>query len=155
MHDTLPAGKRTGGVLRLFIIGMLTIATTLEVNLIVRALAFAVWPLSPVFLPLQIGAISAFTVILVGGGVLVYAVVTRFSKRPAHTYITIALLALLLSLIPPILLAFHPDPGALPGVTPLAASLLIILHSIDALIVLTLLLLLAPSKGRAAKEDIQ
>lgn len=154
MQDTLPTVKRTGGALRLFMIGMLTIATTLVVNLVVRALAFAIWPISPVFLPLQIGPISGFTIVLVGGGVLVYAGVTRFSKRPARMYTTIALLALLFSLVPPTMLAFNPDPRALPGATPLAASMLIVLHIIDAVIVITLLIRLAPSKGRAAKEDI-
>lgn len=155
MQDTLPTEKRTGGALRFFMIGMLTIATTLVVNLVVRALAFAIWPISPVFLSLQIGAISGFTIVLVGGGVLVYAGVTRFSKHPARTYTTIALLALLFSLVPPVLLVFHPDPRALPGDTPLAASMLMVLHIIDAVIVIVLLIRLAPSSGRAAKEDIQ
>ena len=154
MQDTLPTEKKAGGALRLFMIGVLTIATTLGVNLAVRMLAFASLPISPVFLPLQIGAISGFTIVLVGGGVLVYAGITRFSRHPARTYTTIALLALLFSLIPPVLLVFHPDPRALPGVTPLAASILMVLHIIDALIVITLLTRLAPSRGRAAKEDI-
>jgi hypothetical protein len=83
--------------------------------------------------------------------VLVYALVARFSTRPARTYTMIALLALLLSLVPPGMLVFQPDTRALPGVTPLAASILIVLHIIDALIAIVLLTRLAPSKGRAAK----
>jgi hypothetical protein len=49
------------------------------------------------------------------------------------------------------MLVFQPDTRALPGVTPLAASILIVLHIIDALIAIVLLTRLAPSKGRAAK----
>lgn len=154
MQDTFPTEKRTGGVLRLFMVGVLTIATTLGVNLVIRTVAYAIFPISPIFLPLQIGSISVFTVVLVGGGVLVYAGVTRFSKRPARTYTLIALIALLLSLIPNALLLLHPDPRMLPGVTRLATSILMVLHIIDAVLAIVLLTRLAPSKGRAAKEDI-
>jgi len=150
MSDVLPTGKRTVGALRLFIIGMLTIVATLGVNLVVRALAFAAWSISPVFLPLQIGAISGFTVVLVGGGVLVYALVVRFSRHPACTFTLIALIALLLSLVPPVMLFFRPDTRALPGVTPTALSILMVLHIMDALIALGLLTRLAPSNEQAA-----
>lgn len=155
MQDIVRTEKRAGGALRLFIVGIVTIVAALLVNLVVRTLAFAIWPISPVFLPLQTGAISGFTIVLVGGGVLVYALVARFSKQPARTYTMIALIALLLSLIPPIMLFFNPDTRALPGVTPLAASILMVLHISDALIAIVLLTRLVPSKGRAAKEDIR
>ena len=151
MQDTIHTKKSAGGALRLFMVGMLTIVATLLVNLIVRGLAFATWPISPVFLPLQIGAISGLTIVLVGGGVLVYAGVSRFSRRPARTYTIIALLALLLSLIPPVQLFFNPDITTLPGTTPLAAGILMVLHIIDALLSIVLLTRLVPSKGRAAK----
>lgn len=154
MQDTVHTEKRAGGVLRLFMVGALTVAATLGVNLVVRALAFAIWPISPVFLPLQIGPLSVFTVVLVGGGVLVYVGVSRFSKRPARTYTLIALLALLLSLVPPGMLFFNPDPRLFLGVTRPATSILMALHIVDALIVIMLLTRLAPSKGRAAQEDI-
>lgn len=155
MQDTIPIEKRADGVLRIFMVGVLTIVTTLAVNLVIRTLAYASLPISPIFLPLQIGSISVFTVVLVGGGVLVYAAVTRFSKRPARTYTLIALVALLLSLVPNMLLLLNPDPRMLPGVTRLATSMLMILHIIDASITIMLLTRLAPSKGRAAKEDIR
>lgn len=154
MQDTFPTEKRTGGVLRLFMVGVLTIATTLGVNLVIRTVAYAIFPLSPIFLPLPIGSISVLTVVLVAGAVLVYAGVTRFSQRPARTYTLIALIALLLSLIPNALLLLHPDARMLPGVTRLATSILMVLHLIDAVLALVLLTRLAPSKGRAAKEDM-
>ena len=56
MQDTFPTEKRTGGVLRLFMVGVLTIATTLGVNLVIRTVAYAIFPLSPIFLPLPIGS---------------------------------------------------------------------------------------------------
>lgn len=155
MQDTFSAEKRAGGVLRLFIVGVLTIATTLGVNLVLRTLAYASLPISPIFLPLQIGSISVFTVVLVGGGVLVYAAVTRFSKRPARTYTLIGVSALLLSLIPNVLLLLNPDTRTFPGVTRLATSILILFHIVDAGITIMLLTRLAPSKGRVAKEAIR
>ena len=150
MQDMSRTEKRAGGALRLFIVGLLTIAAAVVADLLVRALAFAIWPISPTFLPLQIGAVSVFAAVLVGGGVLVYALAVRFSRHPARTYTLIALIALLLSLVPPVMLFFNPDTRALPGVTPLAASILIVLHIMDALIALVLLTRLAPSDGRAA-----
>ena len=143
--------KRAGGALWLFIVGVLTMAAAVVADLAVRALAFAIWPISPTFLPLQVvGSVSVFAAVLVGGGVLVYALVVRFSRHPARTYTVIALIALLLSLVPPVMLFFHPNTRALPGVTPLAASILMVLHIIDALITLVLLTRLAPTDGRAA-----
>ncbi|GHO71201.1 hypothetical protein KSC_100930 [Ktedonobacter sp. SOSP1-52] len=47
------------------------------------------------FHQLQIGQLSISTVVYVGIGVLVYALVVRFSKRPARIYTIIALIALL------------------------------------------------------------
>ena len=150
MQDIVQTETRSSGALRLFMVGVLTIAAAVVANLVVRSLAFASLPISPTFLPLQVGSICVFTVVLVGGGVLVYALVMRFSRHPARTYIIIALIALLLSLVPPVMLFFNPDTRMLPGVTPQAASILMVLHIVDALIAIVLLTRLAPSKGRAA-----
>jgi len=150
MQDIVRTEKRASGVLRLFIVGVLAMAAAVGADLAVRALALAIWPISPTFLPLQVRSVSVFAAVLVGGGVLVYALVVRFSRQPARTYTMIALIALLLSLVPPVMLFFHPDTRALPGVTPLAASILMVLHIIDALIAIVLLTRLAPSDGRAA-----
>src|SRR5215467_7079499 len=120
MQDIVRTERRAGGALRLSMVGALTITAAVVADLAVRALAFALWPISPAFLPLQIGSICVFTVVLVGGGVVVYALVALFSRRPTRTYTMIALIALLLSLIPPVMLIFNPDTRALPGVTPLS-----------------------------------
>ena len=150
MPDSVRTEKRAGGALRLFIVGVLTVAAAVVADLLVRAFAFAIWPISPTFLPLQVGSVSVFAAVLVGGGVLVYALAVRFSRHPARTYTVIALIALLLSLVPPVMLFFNPDTRALPGVTPLAASILMVLHIIDALIAIMLLTRLASSNGRTA-----
>jgi len=150
MQDIVRTEKRAGGALRLFMVGVLTIAAAVVADLVVRSIAFAIWPISPTFLPLQVGSICVFTAVLVGGGVLVYALVVRFSRHPSRTYTLIALIALLLSLVPPVMLFFNPDTRMLPGVTPLAASILMILHIVDALIAIVLLTQLAPSNVRAA-----
>jgi hypothetical protein len=131
-------------------VGVLTIAAAVVADLVVRSIAFAIWPISPTFLPLQVGSICVLTTVLVGGGLLVYALVVRFSRHPSRTYTLIALNALLLSLVPPVMLFFNPDTRMLPGVTPLAASILMILHIVDALIAIVLLTQLAPSNGRDA-----
>jgi hypothetical protein len=128
---------------------------SLAVNLVIRTLAFALWSISPLFLPLQIGPVSVFTIILVRGGVLVYALVARFSKHPTRTYTIIALIVLLISLIPDILLLITSDPKVFLGITRPATSILITFHLIDAAIAIVLLTRLAPSKGQLAKEKIR
>jgi heme/copper-type cytochrome/quinol oxidase subunit 3 len=150
MQDMVRTEKRASGALRLFMMGALTMAAAVVANLVVRSIAFAIWPISATFLPLQVGSICVFTAVLVGGGVLVYALVVRFSRHPSRTFTMIALITLLLSLGPPVMLFFNPDTRMLPGVTPLAASILMVFHIMDALIAIVLLTRLAPSKGRVA-----
>ena len=96
MQDIVRTEKRAGRALRPFIVGVLTIAAAVVADLLVRALAFAIWPISPTFLPLQVRLVSVFAAVLVGGGVLVYALVVRFSRHPARTFTMIALIAIAL-----------------------------------------------------------
>ncbi|GHO47746.1 DUF6069 family protein [Ktedonospora formicarum] len=151
MQENTQNEKKVNGNLRTFIVGVLTVVAALVANLVIRALAFAIWPISPIFLPLKITSIGAFTIVLVGGSALIYMLVSRFSRQPTRIFTCIALIALLLSCVPNALLFLNPDTRMWPGITPLAITILIVLHVVDAIIVIMMLTRFAPSKGRPAK----
>ena len=85
---------------RLLWVGPLTILASILGVLIVRVIAVAI--LQPDPMPISLGwmipAISTF--VLVGGAVLVFALVARFAANPIRTYQIIAFVVLLLSLLP-------------------------------------------------------
>ena len=108
---------------RLWWVGPLTVVAAVAAVLVVRVVAFATLELSAEYPPLSWSGPIIFTTVLVGAGVLVFAVVARWSPTPIRTYRRIALVALWLSLIPDLFL-----PGAGPGATWTAAIVLMVMH---------------------------
>lgn len=97
---------------RLLWVGPLTVVASIAGVLIVRVLAVAI--LHPDPTPMSLGWVlpTLFTLILVTGAVLVFAVVARFAKNPIRSYQIIALVFLLLSFLPDIGFAQSSMPGA-------------------------------------------
>jgi hypothetical protein len=110
-------------VRKLWWVGPLTIVASNLAVLAVRAVAFATLDLSPEFQPLTYFGLVLFTTVLVGLGVLVFAVVARRALTPIRTYRRIALVAMLLSLVPDMFLV-----GSGPGATWPAAIVLMVMH---------------------------
>lgn len=96
---------------RLIWLGPLTVLASIAGVLIVRVLAVAI--LQPDPTPMSLGWVlpTVFTLILVTGAVLVFAVVVRFAKNPIRIYQIIALSFLLLSFLPDIGFAQSSMPG--------------------------------------------
>jgi len=92
--------------------GPLTVLAAIVGVLAVRVLAVAILHPDPAPMALGWGAPIMFTLVLVSGAVLVFALVGRFAKRPLRTYQTIALVVLLVSFVPDLLFASAPMPGA-------------------------------------------
>ncbi len=97
---------------RLFWLGPLTILASILGVLIVRVLAVAI--LHPDTVPMSLGWVLPvlFTLVLVTGAVLVFALVARFAKNPIRLYQIIALVFLLISFLPDIGFAQSSMPGA-------------------------------------------
>jgi len=97
---------------RLLWLGPLTILASILGVLIVRVIAVAI--LRPDPAPLSLGWVmpTLFTLVLVTGAVLVFALVARFAKNPIRTYQMIALVFLLLSFLPDVGFARSPMSGA-------------------------------------------
>ena len=97
---------------RLLWVGPLTVLASVIGVLIVRMIAVAVLQPNPQPMSLGWGAPIMFTVVLVAGAVLVFALVARFARNPIRTYQIIAFIVLLLSFLPDAAYAQSPIPGA-------------------------------------------
>jgi hypothetical protein len=120
---------------RLFWVGPLTVLTSIVGVLIVRILTVLI--LRPTIVPPSLGWVfpSIFTLVLVTGGVLVFALITRFAKNPIRTYHIIAIVFLLISFLPDVGFATSPMPGAS---WPVAIALMI-MHIVAWAITVTML----------------
>jgi hypothetical protein len=129
---------------RLWWVGPLAIVASILGNLAVRALALALFDISPAFLPLSTPQPTIFfTAAGVLGAILVFAAVGRFSRQPARTYSVIATVALVLSLIPNVLLLVNPEGAMFGGIDAISVGVLMAQHVVAAAITVWLLLTLA------------
>jgi hypothetical protein len=99
---------------KLLWVGPLAIVASVIAVLIVRTIAVALLNPPPAFAPLGWGSPIFLTTVLVTGSVITFALVGRFARRPIRTYQIIAVVVLIISFIPDILLLFGPPPGATP-----------------------------------------
>lgn len=95
---------------RLWLLGLLAIIGSVVVNVLIHTLAVSVLPISPHFFQLQGPIYIVFTIIGTIGAVLVFALVSRLSRRPIRLFRIIATIVLVLSLIPD--LGLLSSPGA-------------------------------------------
>lgn len=124
-----PAGSTERVVYsKLWWAGPLAIVAALVANLAATALFQALLRPDPAFMPLTFGAVIFFTTMGVLGATIVYAALGRFSSRPVSLFRRVALIVLVVSFIPDLLLPFQPQ--AFPGVTWPNAIALMVLHAI-------------------------
>lgn len=117
---------------RLTWVGLAAIVLSVVANIVARVILFAVLELPAGFPPLQVGAITFFTVVGTLGAVIVYAIVRRRAAQPIRTFRIIAVVALIISVIPNVALAVDPSAAPFPGGTPLAFLALIVFHVVAA-----------------------
>jgi predicted membrane channel-forming protein YqfA (hemolysin III family) len=135
---TRPNGRR------LLQAGLLTIVAAVVANLVVRLLVGALTPIDPAFLPLGFGAITAFTVLGVALGAVVYALIARRAANPARTFTVVAVVALVVSILPNLALMANPAAAPMPGGTAAYYGLLILFHIVAGVVAIVLL----PRLGR-------
>jgi hypothetical protein len=124
---------------RLLWVGPLAIILAVLANVLVATVAPATLPIEPGFLPLTGPGVVAFTVIGVGAAIAVFALVARISGRPIRTFRIIALVALVLSLLPDLLLLTAGENAPFTGITPLSVGVLMLMHVVAAAISVGLL----------------
>ena len=126
MQTVTPDSTKTGRIgLRLWWVGLLAIIASVAANVLVRLLAVVTLDISPDFEPLSgYGIIIRLTVFGVLGAVIVFALVTRFARRPILMFKRIAAVALVLSLVPDVLLLV----ASVPGATAVSVGVLLLMH---------------------------
>ena len=110
---------------RLARVGGLAVALAIVVNVGIRTVAVSVLGLGEGFLPLGVGPTVFFTVVGMAGAVVVFGLVVRFAKRPVRVFRRVALVVLLVSLAPDLLLLFS---GSMPGTTVAGVFTLMVEH---------------------------
>ena len=112
---------------RLVWIGPLAIIGAILANTIVWQIAVVVLQPDPQFVPFVAPVPIVFTFLGVLGAVLVFAVIGRISKNPIPLFRRVALIALLVSLIPDVLMLLT---GFNPGTTLPNVLVLMLMHII-------------------------
>lgn len=116
---------------KVWIAGLAAIAGSIVANLIALPMVRLLFSdVSPDFPPFQPGAIAFFTFIQVGLGVLVFWLLARFTRRPIRVFTIVALVALVLSCVPNVMLALNPAAAPFPGGSATGFLALIIFHFI-------------------------
>jgi len=123
--------------------GLIAIVAAVVANLIVLVLVRAVLDLPADFPALQFGPIALFTAIGVALGVGVFAIISRVARQPVRTFWIVAMIALIVSLVPNILLMLNPAASPLPGGSALAYGVLSMFHLIAAFVSVPVLTSLA------------
>ena len=100
VQEALPHRKEQVGLSRLWWVGSLVFVASLVVNLLVSKITLALFPGQVI----TADHIILSTVLGVGGAILVFAQVARRSAHPITLYRKIAVVALLLSFVPDILI---------------------------------------------------
>ncbi len=108
-------GVEGGGVSpgRLARVGALAVVLAVVVNVVIRTVAVSLLGVGEGFLPLGVGPTVFFTV--VGMVVVVFGLILRFARRrPVRLFRRVALVVLLVSLAPDVLMLFS---GSMPSAT--------------------------------------
>jgi hypothetical protein len=132
-----------GNASNIWLAGSVSMAAAVAANLIVRAFLFVLLDLPGDFPPLQPISVIMFTLIGTGSGVLAYVLVNKYSKNPTRTYLVIAAVALLLSILPNFALMANPAAAPFPDGSALVFGVLILFHIVAALVFIPLLLKLS------------
>ena len=124
--------------MRIVLATAIALVIAVPLNLAIEAIARQVFAVSPEFEPFQ-GTVAPYTT---GGLILAgatFAVLRRFVRNAARVFVRLSIVALLLSWIPDVALLFINEPGA---TVPAVASLMV-MHTVAAAIVVTLLVRIA------------
>lgn len=138
--NTMTRNISLGTILR---VGLAAIVAAVVANLIALVVLRAVLDLPTNFPPLQFGPIALFTAIGVALGVAVFAIISRVARQPVRTFWIVAMVALLVSLIPNVLLMLNPAAASVPGGSTLAYGVLSVFHIIAAFVSVPVLTRLA------------
>ena len=138
-----PLGRSFIG--RLSWVGVLSVVAATALNVLIGYVAATFLEISRMLSPLNgYGTIAAYTAIGVAGAIVVYVLLTRYSRNPMRLFLRVAVAALALSFVPDILLLVFAAPGA----TLISVGVLMLMHVAAFLVSVGMLTRLAPSTRR-------
>jgi hypothetical protein len=142
LSSSEPEASRSLSWGRYALVGLATVVAAVLANVLVYFIGSAVVGYDPLFIVLaNVSATILFTVVPAIVAVLLYAILLRFSSNPARIFTNIAVVVLIVSLIPD--LTYIPSvPGATPGQT----AVLMLMHVIAAVVIVSMLTRLTPSR---------
>lgn len=127
---------------RVALAGLAAILAALVVNVVIYFVGQAFVAYDPEFAPLaNVGAPVVFTAFFTAIAALVYALVLRFARNPVRTFLIVAVVGLVVTLIPDVLLV-----PTFPGATGGQIAVLVLMHLIAAPVIVSLLTTLAHSR---------
>jgi len=124
---------------KLAVAGLASVAAAVAANLITFFIVRALVQLPDGFPPLTAGAIASFTILGTGLGALLFAWLARRSAAPIRTYVRLAVIVLVLSIIPNILAVANPAMFPFPGGDATAFLVLTLFHVIAAAVSVSVL----------------
>jgi Family of unknown function (DUF6069) len=134
-HTASSALKRRGLSAQFWRVGLLTLLAAVAINACIALAAHTLFTVSPTFVPLQFASVIPATAVAVTGALLVLALISRRSQQPVRLFRRFALLVLLVSIIPDLLL---PVIGLYPGATLPEVGTLPLMHLVTALLCVSL-----------------
>jgi Family of unknown function (DUF6069) len=136
-----PASQQGFALRKLVWVGLLTIVVAALVNVVIRSLAVAFFGVPADFTDLQAPVVIGSTIVFLFLALLAFVLVGRFARRPVRFYRILALVALLVSFLFPILLLSGAYP--VPGMNLHIFWTMIVMHCASALVTVGLLTTLA------------
>ena len=118
-------GKSGVSLGRLARVGALAVGLAVVVNVVIRTVAVSLLGIGEGFLPLGVGPTVFFTVAGMVGAVVVFGMMLRFARRPVRLFRKVALVVLVVSLVPDVLMLFS---GSMPGTTVAGVITLMVEH---------------------------
>jgi Mg/Co/Ni transporter MgtE len=116
---------------------LLAAVAAVVANVLVRALAIAVFDIPDAFEHLALRAVIVSTLAGVFAAALVFAVIARFARDPVRTFVIVAAVALVLSLLAPLSVGLQ-DPPEYPGTDAASVGTLMLMHVLTAAIVVAI-----------------
>src|SRR5947209_1337031 len=138
---TRPTSRKGFALRKLVWVGPLTIIVAVLVNLVIRTIAVAFFGVPDGFTFLQAPFVIGSTVVFLLLALVAFILVGRFARRPVRAYRIVALVALLVSFLNPIMALTGQFPA--PGMSIQIFWTMIVMHIVTALITVSLLTRLA------------
>lgn len=139
--STRPISLKRLAIRKLVWVGPLTIIIVALVNLLIRAVAAAFFGVSESFVYLQAPFVIVSTLVFLVLALLAFVLVARLTRRPVRFYRIVAVVALLVSFLNPVMLLTGLFPAA--GMNLHIFWTMIVMHCVSAIITVSLLTTLA------------